>query len=138
MSAVEILVANVLDIQTDVLVISANPSLLGGSGVSGVIHISAGPELEEWAKPLGPLKPGEALITPGFKLRAQYVVHSVCPRYLDGIRGEYEQLASAYARALGFYDQLRNPHSVAFISMGTEFYKWPLGLAAKIAVKEFF
>ena len=52
------------------------------------------------------------------------------------MRGEHEQLASAYASALRFYDQLRNPHSIAFISMGTGVYKWPLGLAAEIAVNE--
>ena len=85
----KLVLENILNLGSDILGISANPSLLTGSGISGVIHKSAGPELEKGAKPLGPLKLGEASITPGFKRRAQYVVHVVFPRYLDGMRGEY-------------------------------------------------
>ena len=128
--------SSILEISTNIIVISANPSLLAGSGISGIIHKAAGPELEKAAKPLGPLKPGQAVITPGFNLSAKYVIHTVCPRYMDGMRGEKELLRAAYANALAFYDQVPEAKSIAFVSMGTGIYKWPLELAAEIAVKE--
>jgi len=71
---------------------SANPSLLAGSGVSGIIHKAAGPGLEIHAKALGPIDVGQAILTPAFNLNAKYVVHTVCPRYYDDLRGESEQL----------------------------------------------
>ena len=86
----------------DIIVLSANPSLLAGSGISGVIHKAAGKKLELAAKALGPIKVGEAVITPAFNLSAKYVVHTVCPRYIDGQRGERELLAEAYRSALSF------------------------------------
>ena len=98
-----ILKTSILNSTADVLVISAHPSLLAGSGISGIIHKAAGPELEKYAKPLGPLKAGEAVITPAFNLNAKYIIHTICPRYMDGQRGEAEQLASAYSSALTFY-----------------------------------
>ena len=131
-----ILKTSILNSTADVLVISAHPSLLAGSGISGIIHKAAGPELEKYAKPLGPLKAGEAVITPAFKLDAKYIVHTICPRYMDGRRGEADQLASAYISALGFYDQVPDARSIAFVSMGTGVYKWPLALAADIAIRE--
>ena len=127
---------SILEIRTNIIVLSANSSLLAGSGISGIIHKAAGPELEKAAKPLGPLEPGQAVITPGFNLSAKYVIHTVCPRYMDGTRGEKELLRAAYANALAFYDQVPEAKSIAFVSMGTGIYKWPLALAAEIAVKE--
>ena len=128
--------SSILEISTNIIVISANPSLLAGSGISGIIHKAAGPELEKAAKPLGPLEPGQAVITPGFNLSAKYVIHTVCPRYMDGTRGKRELLSAAYANALAFYNQVPEAKSIAFVSMGTGIYKWPLALAAEIAVKE--
>ena len=136
MTSVQIIVQSILDSDADIVVISANPALLAGSGISGVIHRAAGAELEKSAKSLAPLKVGEAVITPAFDLNAKYVVHTVCPRYMDGNRGEPQQLASAYASALGFYRQVTNAKSIAFVSMGTGVYRWPLASAAEIAVKE--
>jgi len=66
---------------------SANPSLLGGSGVSGAIHKAAGPELETHVKAFGPLDVGQAILTPAFNLKAKYVVHTVCPRFYDRLVG---------------------------------------------------
>jgi O-acetyl-ADP-ribose deacetylase len=120
----------------DIIVLSANPSLLAGSGISGVIHKAAGKELEIAAKALGPIKVGEAVITPAFNLSAKYVVHTVCPRYIDGQRDERELLAEAYRSALNFYDEVLNVRSISFVSMGTGVYRWPLELAAEIAIKE--
>ena len=120
----------------DIIVLSANPSLLAGSGISGVIHKAAGKELEIAAKALGPIKVSEAVITPAFNLSAKYVVHTVCPRYIDGQRGERELLAKAYQSALSFYNEVSDVTSIALVSMGTGVYRWPLELAAKIAIKE--
>jgi len=129
-------IQNILAIKSDVLVLSANPSLLAGSGVSGVIHKAAGPQLEIAAKAFAPISPGEAIITPGFNLSAKYVIHTVCPRYMDGNQGEEELLAAAYKNTLAFYNQIPDAKSIAFVSMGTGVYKWPMALAAEIAVKE--
>ena len=126
---------SILTVQSDVLVISANPSLLAGGGISGIIHKAAGPRLETAAKPFAPLTPGQAIITPGFNLSAKYVIHTVCPRYMDGQRGEAEQLYNAYASALALHSQAPGTKSIAFVSMGTGVYKWPMALAADIAVK---
>jgi O-acetyl-ADP-ribose deacetylase (regulator of RNase III) len=120
----------------EIIVLSANPSLLAGSGISGIIHKAAGSELEKAAKLLGPLKPGEAVITPAFNLSAKYVIHTVCPRYMDGQGVEKEHLAAAYNSALAFYNQVPDVKSIAFVSMGTGVYRWPLELAAEIAVGE--
>ena len=129
-------VQNILTANSDILVLSANPSLLAGSGISGVIHKAAGPKLEAAAKPFAPLEPGRSIITPAFDLPAKYIIHTVCPRYMDGQRGESEQLYNAYASALALHDQSPEAKSIAFVSMGTGVYKWPLELAAEIAVRE--
>ena len=128
--------ASILDSAADIIVMSANPSLLAGSGVSGVIHKSAGPELERYTKPLGPLAVGQAVVTPAFEAQAKYIVHAVCPRYYDGQRGESEELRQAYQNALSVCDKLTDVRSIAFVSMGTGVYKWPIELACKIAVSE--
>ena len=120
----------------DIIVLSANPSLLAGSGISGVIHKAAGKELEIAAKALGLIKIDEAAITPAFNLSAKYVVHTVCPRYIDGQRGERELLAEAYQSALSFYNEVSDVSSIALVSMGTGVYRRPLELAAGIAIKE--
>ena len=130
-----VLIKDVLTVQSDIIVISANPSLLAGSGISGIIHKAAGCQLEAAAKPFAPLTPGQAIITPAFNLSAKYVIHTVCPRYMNGQRGEAEQLYNAYASSLALHSQVPNAKSIAFVSMGTGVYKWPMALAADIAVK---
>jgi len=130
-----VLTKDLVTAQSDIIVISANPSLLAGSGISGIIHKAAGPQLEAAAKPFAPLSPGQAIITPGFYLSAKYVVHTVCSRYMDGQRGESEQLYHAYTSALALHSQVPDAKSIAFVSMGTGVYKWPVELAADIAVK---
>ena len=126
---------SILTVQSDIIVISANPSLLAGSGISGIIHKAAGSQLEAAAKPFAPLTPGQAIITPAFNLSAKYVIHTVCPRYMDGQRGESEQLYNAYASALALHSEAPDAKSIAFVSMGTGVYKWPMALAADVAVK---
>ena len=132
---ITLVLSDLLRSPCDIVVISANPSLLAGSGISGIIHKAAGPQLEATAKPFAPLTPGQAIITPAFNLSAKYIIHTVCPRYMDGQRGESEQLYHAYASALALHSEAPDAKSIAFVSMGTGVYKWPLELAADIAVK---
>jgi O-acetyl-ADP-ribose deacetylase (regulator of RNase III) len=134
-SELTIVQQSILAVAPDIIVISANPSLLAGSGISGIIHTAAGPQLEAVAKPFAPLTPGQAIITPAFNLSAKYVIHTVCPRYMDGQRGESKQLYNAYASALALHSEGPDAKSIAFVSMGTGVYKWPMALAADIAVK---
>ena len=131
---IEIVVGDILKSKADVIVFSAHPSLLAGSGVSGVIHKAAGPELEKAARLLGPLSPGEAVITPAFNLSASYIIHAVCPRYIYGTLEEQRGLAQAYKSALDLNKEAAGATRIAFVSMGTGVYKWPLELAADIAV----
>ena len=134
-SELTIVQQSILAVASDIIVMSANPSLLAGSGISGIIHKAAGPQLEAAAKPFAPLTPGQAIITPAFNLSAKYIIHTVCPRYMDGQRGESEQLYNAYASALALHSQAPDAKSIGFVSMGTCVYKWPMVLAADIAVK---
>ncbi|MDC1511770.1 macro domain-containing protein [Gammaproteobacteria bacterium] len=118
------------------MVFSAHPSLLAGSGVSGIVHKAAGPELELFAKSLGPIAPGQSVITPAFNLPAKYIIHAVCPRYIYGTAEEEYSLAMAYRSALSLRDKAPDASSIAFVSLGTGVYRWPLEIAAEIAVAE--
>jgi O-acetyl-ADP-ribose deacetylase (regulator of RNase III) len=90
---------SILAVSTDIFVLSANPSLLASSGISGIINKAAGPQLEAEAKLFAPLAPGQAIRTTAFNLSAKYLIHTVYPIYVDGQRGESEQLYNAYASA---------------------------------------
>ena len=131
---IKIVKESILDVDADIIVMSANPSLLAGSGVSGVIHKAAGPELEQYAKPFAPLSEGQAILTPAFNLKASHVVHTVCPRFYDGQRGEQQGLRDAYSNALEVCNELDRSSTIAFVAMGTGVYKWPIELAADIAI----
>ena len=133
---VEIRLASILECGADIIVMSANPSLLAGSGLSGAIHKAAGPELEATCKELGPVNPGNSVVTPAFNIDAQFIVHTVCPRYLTGSSEEKSLLGSAYRSALDLFEQCGIAKSIAFASMGTGIYRWPLEIAADIAITE--
>jgi O-acetyl-ADP-ribose deacetylase len=83
-----------------------------------------------------PIAPGESVITPAFKLLAKYIIHTVCPRYIYGTSEEEQGLAMAYRSALSFKDKAPDASSIAFVSLGTGVYRWPLEIAAKIAATE--
>ena len=127
---------DILKSGADIIVFSAHPSLLAGSGVSGIVHRAAGPELEAFAKSLGPIAPGKSVITPAFNLPAKYIIHTICPRYIYGTPEEKNLLAMAYRSALSFKDKAPDASSIAFVSLGTGVYRWPLEIAAEIAVAE--
>ena len=133
---IDIQVRDILQSGADIIVFSAHPSLLAGSGVSGIVHKAAGPELELFAKSLGPIAPGQSVITPAFNLPAKFIIHAVCPRYIYGTAEEECSLAMAYKSALSLKDKAADASSIAFVSLGTGVYRWPLEVAAKIALTE--
>jgi O-acetyl-ADP-ribose deacetylase (regulator of RNase III) len=123
-------------VDADAIVNAANPQLLPGGGVCGAIHAAAGPELAracaEWVRQHGTVRPGCAAITPGFCLPARHVIHAVGPVWRGGTSGEAEVLAGAYRSSLQLADQ-HALASIAFPSISTGIYGYPVGLAAPVA-----
>ncbi len=121
--------------KVDAIVNAANNSLLGGGGVDGAIHKAAGPELVEYNRRLGGCLTGEAKISPGFKLPAKYVISTVGPIWKDGKHDEDELLASCYSNSMEMAAE-NEVKTIAFPSISTGAYHFPLKRAAEIAVRE--
>jgi O-acetyl-ADP-ribose deacetylase (regulator of RNase III) len=129
----ELIVADITSLEVDAIVNAANSSLAGGGGVDGAIHRAAGPELAESSRALAPCPTGEAVITPGFRLRARHVIHTVGPVWSGGLAGEPERLASCYERSLALAGTA-GLASIAFPAISTGVFGYPRDGAARIAV----
>ena len=131
---IEIIEGDITALDVDAIVNAANRSLLGGGGVDGAIHRAAGPELKAACAALGGCDTGEAKITPGFRLKARHVIHTVGPVWGGGERGEDRLLARCYRNSLALASE-SGLASIAYPAISTGAYGFPGEGAALIAIR---
>ncbi len=131
----EIMQGDITEQQVDAIVNAANSSLLGGGGVDGAIHRCAGPRLLEECRTLRGCATGDAKITRGYNLPARHVIHTVGPIWRGGAHDEDELLARCYRSCFALVEQY-DLRTVAFPSISTGIYGFPLEPASRIAVRE--
>lgn len=132
---IEVVQGDITKMEVDAIVNAANTSLLGGGGVDGAIHRAAGPQLLEECRKLNGCETGQAKITQGYNLPARHVIHTVGPVWHGGQSGEDELLAGCYRNSLRLAQQ-HGLAAIAFPSISTGAYRFPLERACRIAVRE--
>jgi len=137
----DIIEADITALHVDAIVNAANEALLGGGGVDGAIHRGAGPELLAACRALPQVRAGvrcptgDARITPGFRLPAKFVIHTVGPVWQGGVAGEAELLASCYRRSLQLAIE-NDVRSIAFPAISCGVFGYPIDAAVKVALAE--
>ena len=130
---IHVVQADITTLDVDAIVNAANNSLLGGGGVDGAIHRAAGPELLEYNRSLNGCETGQSVHSPGFNLKAKWVISTVGPVWRGGNQNEAELLRSCYETSLRVARQL-DTISIAFPSISTGIYGYPKSQAASIAI----
>jgi O-acetyl-ADP-ribose deacetylase (regulator of RNase III) len=132
---IEVMVGDITTLDVDAIVNAASRSLSGGGGVDGAIHGAAGRELVKASRALGPIATGEAVITPGFRLRAKYVIHAVGPIWRGGDEREAERLDDAYEASFACASAAGDVKTIAFPAISAGVYGFPKERATEIAVR---
>ena len=135
MERIRIIMGDITTLEVDAVVNAANPTLLGGAGVDGMIHWAAGSQLLEECRLIGGCPTGEARITGGYNLPARYIIHTVGPVWRGGGHKEGETLRSCYASCFELARQ-NGVRTIAFPSISTGAFGYPVELAARVAVTE--
>jgi O-acetyl-ADP-ribose deacetylase (regulator of RNase III) len=130
----ELIDGDIADQETDAVVTAAHWDLKGGQGTDGSIHYKAGPELLRACREIGGCPIGGAVITPGFRLKARYVIHAVGPVYEMGDEYEQDLLIGAYENSLRLAEE-HGLRSISFPSISTGAFVYPMHLAAPIAMR---
>ena len=132
---IEVMVADITTLDVDAIVNAASRALSGGGGVDGAIHRAAGQELVKASRALGPIATGGAVITPGFKLPARYVIHAVGPVWRGGDEREPELLDRAYEESFARAREAGDVRTIAFPAISAGVYGYPKERAAEIAMR---
>lgn len=137
---IEVVRGDITRLDVDAIVNAANEAMAGGGGVDGAIHAAAGPELHVACQKLSFVAPGvrcatgDARVTPGFRLRARHVIHTVGPVWHGGQRGEPELLASCYRRSIELARE-QGLSTLAFPAISTGIFGYPLEAASRVAIE---